>query len=80
MADNRASLASRIAELIALTGVSAYRVAAELGIDRSNIYAFLKGDLSRLGQEAAEQALRYLEGVLEAAPVRMMTTTTKKEG
>lgn len=80
MERDRALLAARMAELIALTGVSAYRVSAELGIDRSNIYAFLKGDLSRLGQEAAEQALRYLEGVLEAAPVRTITTTTKKEG
>ena len=68
MAGDRASLASQIAELIALTGVSAYRVSADLGIDRSNLYAFLKGDLSRLGQETAEQALRDLEDTLEVGP------------
>lgn len=78
MAGDRASLASQMAELIALTGTSAYRVSADLGIDRSNLYAFLKGDLSRLGQETAEQALRHLEGALEAAPARIITT--RKEG
>ena len=78
MMSDRASLASQMVELITLTGVSAYRVSADLGIDRSNLYAFLKGDLSRLGQETAEQALRHLEGALETAPARM--ATTRREG
>lgn len=61
MARDGALLASRMAELIELTGVSAYRASADLGIDRSNLYAFLKGDASRLGRETAERALEYWE-------------------
>ena len=68
MERDRALLAARMTELIALTGMSAYRVSTDLGIDRSNLYAFLKGDLSRLGQEAAEQALQHLEDALDAVP------------
>ena len=67
MARDGALLASRMAELIELTGVSAYRVSADLGIDRSNLYAFLKGDASRLGRETAEQALQHLKDTLDAA-------------
>lgn len=68
MVRDRALLASRIADLIALTGVSAYRVSTDLGIDRSNLYAFLKGDLSRLGLETAICALEYLEDAPKEAP------------
>lgn len=67
MVRDRALLASRIADLIALTGVSAYRISTDLGIDRSNLYAFLKGDLSRLGWETAMCALEYLEGAPKEA-------------
>ena len=45
---------------IAKQGISRYRIAEDLGLNKGNLYAFLKGNVDKMSRETAMRVYRYL--------------------